>query len=68
MLSLVSVGIGLAIVPRGARNACFDNVVFRPLDRMLDCQADTHANWSIENPNPALREFRAMLGSGRLHS
>lgn len=63
ILSLVSVGIGMAIVPQEARNACFDNVVFRQLDRTLDCQAEIHANWLIENTNPALREFRTMLGS-----
>lgn len=31
ILSLVSVGMGVAIVPEEARNACFDNVVFRPI-------------------------------------
>ncbi|MDZ4134785.1 MAG: LysR substrate-binding domain-containing protein, partial [Paracoccaceae bacterium] len=66
ILSLVSVGFGLAIVPQEARNACFDNVVFRPLERWLDCHADTHANWSVENMNPALREFRAMLKSEQM--
>ncbi|WP_261404916.1 LysR substrate-binding domain-containing protein [Chenggangzhangella methanolivorans] len=29
ILSLVAAGLGLAIVPSEARNACFDNVVFR---------------------------------------
>lgn len=31
ILSLVSAGLGLTIVPEEMRNACFDNVVFRPI-------------------------------------
>lgn len=56
ILSLVSAGIGLAIVPAGTQNACFDNVVFRPLDLRNDCIADLHAVWSSENTNPLLLE------------
>ncbi|MDP3339214.1 LysR substrate-binding domain-containing protein [Frigidibacter sp.] len=61
ILSLVSTGIGLAIVPACARNASFDNIVFRPLARPLACHADMFASWSRENGNPVLRRVREML-------
>jgi len=61
ILSLVSTGIGLAIVPACARNASFDNIVFRPLPRPLACHADTVASWSSENANPVLRRVRELL-------
>jgi DNA-binding transcriptional LysR family regulator len=63
ILSLVSAGIGLAIVPSTTRNACFDNVVFRPLDLRQHCIAELHAIWSRENTNPALPEIRAIIAS-----
>jgi len=31
ILSLVSSGLGIGIVPEETRNACLDNVVFRPI-------------------------------------
>lgn len=58
ILSLVSAGIGLAIVPGGTRNACFDNVVFRPIDLQHECVAELHAIWSSDNKNPLLTEIR----------
>lgn len=61
ILSLVSTGTGLAIVPACARNASFDNIVFRPLPRPLACHADMFASWSRENANPVLRRVREML-------
>jgi DNA-binding transcriptional LysR family regulator len=56
ILSLVSAGIGLAIVPAGTQNACFDNVVFRPMDLQEECISELHAIWSAENRNPVLPE------------
>lgn len=61
ILSLVSAGIGLAIVPAATHNACFDNVVFRPLDLKQECIAELHAVWSPENRNPLLPEIRAVI-------
>jgi DNA-binding transcriptional LysR family regulator len=63
ILSLVSAGIGLALVPAATRHACFDNVVFRPLDLREECIAELHAVWSTENRNPLLPEIRALVGS-----
>ncbi len=54
ILSLVSAGIGLAIVPAGTQNACFDNVVFRPMDLQQECVAELHAIWSPNNRNALL--------------
>ncbi|SFB15413.1 DNA-binding transcriptional regulator, LysR family [Rhizobium sp. NFR07] len=58
ILSLVSAGIGLAIVPAGTQNACFDNVVFRPMDLQDECVAELHAIWSPDNRNSLLPEIR----------
>lgn len=60
ILALVSTGLGLAIVPSEARNACFDNVVFRPLD-LGPRRAELHAIWSDDNRNPAAAAFSALL-------
>lgn len=60
ILALVSTGLGLAVVPSEAKNACFDNVVFRPLD-LGDARAELHAAWIDDNRNPALRAFSALL-------
>lgn len=58
ILSLVSAGIGLAIVPAGTQNACFDDVVFRPMDLQDECVAELHAIWSPDNRNSLLPEIR----------
>ena len=60
ILALVGAGLGLAIVPSETRNACFDNVVFRPLD-LGPARAELHAVWSDDNRNPALRAFGDIL-------
>ena len=51
ILSLVSTGLGVAIVPEHTRNACFDNVVFRPIQLGADVQAELHAIWRAGNRN-----------------
>lgn len=61
ILSLVSAGIGLAIVPAGTQNACFDNVVFRTLDLREECIAELHAIWSPDNRNPLLPDIRDIV-------
>lgn len=61
ILSLVSVGIGLAIVPQAAKKACFDNVTFRNLDISRDTRAELHASWSRDNQNSALPALRSVL-------
>lgn len=61
ILSLVSAGIGLAIVPAGTQNACFDNVVFRAMDLREECMAELHAIWSPDNRNPLLPEIRDIV-------
>ncbi|NSZ66536.1 LysR family transcriptional regulator [Agrobacterium tumefaciens] len=61
ILSLVSAGIGLALVPAGTENACFDDVVFRSLDLKEECIAELHAIWSRDNHNPLLPEIRNIV-------
>ena len=50
ILSLVSTGMGMAIVPEEARNACFDNVVFRPIQLGPGVAAELHAVLAAEQP------------------
>jgi DNA-binding transcriptional LysR family regulator len=63
ILSLVSIGLGLAIVPRDASNASFDNVTFRPITVAPGATVDLHAMWRSDNRNPALPAFIALLES-----
>ncbi|GGA83193.1 hypothetical protein GCM10011491_08290 [Brucella endophytica] len=57
IVSLVSAGLGLAIVPAGIANASFDNVVFRPLRfeplRGTEPRFDIVAVWQTQSSNPA---------------
>jgi DNA-binding transcriptional LysR family regulator len=45
ILSLVSTGLGIVIVPIETRNACFDNVVFRPIRVGSSVKTEFHAIW-----------------------
>ena len=68
ILSLVSAGIGLAIVPAGTQNACSGDVIFRPLDLREDCVAELHMIWSADNRSPLLKEVREMAGAGHANT
>jgi DNA-binding transcriptional LysR family regulator len=57
ILSLVSVGLGIAIVPEEARHACFGSVVFRPLN--LDVAAELHAIRRAADDRPLLQQLEA---------
>jgi DNA-binding transcriptional LysR family regulator len=61
ILSLVSIGLGLAIVPRDASNASFDNVTFRPITVAPWATVDLHAAWRSDNRNPSLPAFITLL-------
>jgi DNA-binding transcriptional LysR family regulator len=61
ILSLVSTGMGLAIVPEETKNACFDNVVFRPVALGNGVAVELHAVWRRDSRNPALTALRALL-------
>ncbi len=61
ILSLVSTGMGLALVPEDVRNACFNNVVVRPIASKPELVAELHAIWRPENRNPAVGPFRDLL-------
>lgn len=63
ILSLVSAGIGLAIVPAETQSACFDDVVFRPLDLYEECIAELHLIWSDDNRNQLLWEIRQVAST-----
>ncbi|MGI4792542.1 MAG: LysR family transcriptional regulator [Janthinobacterium lividum] len=68
ILSLVSAGLGIAIVPEEARNACFDNVLFRPIQLGAGQAAELHAIWRAGDSNEVLPPLRGLtlrlLGSG----
>jgi len=57
ILSLVSVGMGVAIVPEEARNACFDNVVFRPIRLKDGITADLTVIYRRDTRNSAVSLF-----------
>lgn len=61
ILSLVSTGMGLALVPEDTRKACFGDVVIRPIGSTPELAAELHAIWQPENRNPALGPFRDLL-------
>ncbi|QGY00856.1 LysR family transcriptional regulator [Methylobacterium mesophilicum SR1.6/6] len=61
ILSLVSTGLGIGVVPEETRNACFDNVVFRPIKLGPSIAAEFHALWRPANRNPALSPFLDLI-------
>lgn len=67
ILSLVSVGMGIGIVPEDARNASFDNIVFRPLILKTPVQAELHLIYRDDRPNRFLDPFADLardIGNG----
>jgi DNA-binding transcriptional LysR family regulator len=54
ILAMVSAGLGMAIVPEDTKNACFDNVVLRPISLGNNVTANLYAIWRGDNRNPAL--------------
>jgi DNA-binding transcriptional LysR family regulator len=61
VLSLVSAGLGAALVPASARHAAPDGVVFRHLPLPANATARLHAVWRADNDNPALPPLRTVL-------
>lgn len=61
ILSLVSAGMGVAIVPAGAQRACFSNVVFRPIRLPSGAIVELHAMWRLEDRNPVLPAVRSLM-------
>jgi DNA-binding transcriptional LysR family regulator len=61
ILGLVKAGIGLALVPRAARNLRFEGVVLRPLAMDAPSIVELHAIWRPTNANPAIRTLRDTL-------
>ncbi|NTH16783.1 LysR family transcriptional regulator [Agrobacterium rhizogenes] len=62
ILSLVSVGMGIAIVPEETQAACFDNIVFRPISLEREVLAETHIMWRVDDRNPILPLFIDLAG------
>jgi DNA-binding transcriptional LysR family regulator len=61
ILSLVSTGMGVALVPEEVQSACFDNVTLRPIATTPGLAVELHAIWRPENRNPALEPFCDLL-------
>lgn len=61
IMGLVKAGIGLALVPRAARNLGFEGVVLRPLALDASPVVELHAIWRPTNTNPAIATLRDML-------
>lgn len=64
ILSLVSAGMGVAVVPEDARNACFENVIFKPLQSQT--QYELHAIWRAGDNDPAISAVRDIILRHRL--
>jgi DNA-binding transcriptional LysR family regulator len=61
ILSLVSAGLGIALVPESARNACFDNVVLRQIHLGPKLLVELHAVWRHDNLNAAMGPLRDLI-------
>lgn len=61
ILGLVKAGIGLALVPRAARNLGFEDVVLRPLAAGASPTVELHAIWRPGNTNPAISTLHQTL-------
>lgn len=61
VLSLVSEGVGLALVPTSMSRLRLDNVVFRPLSEAPNIEL--LLVWSAANLNPCLQKFIELLAS-----
>ncbi|WP_417722938.1 LysR family transcriptional regulator [Salipiger sp.] len=57
ILSLVSVGMGVGIVPQDARHASFDNIVFRPLMLKTPVMAELHLIYREDRAGRMIRPF-----------
>ncbi len=57
ILSLVSAGLGAALVPESVTRLGFANVVFRPVDTEPARPLETYMLWRNQNENPALPAF-----------
>lgn len=61
ILGLVKAGLGLALVPRAARNLRFEGVALRPLATGASPTVELHAIWRPSNTNPAIPALRRTL-------
>ena len=59
ILSLVSAGMGVAIVPEDSRNACFENVIFKPVQTQT--QYEIHSIWRDGENDPAISAVRDII-------
>lgn len=61
MLGLVSAGMGLALIPTGARRLLMPDIVYRDFTRPAPRIAELHMVWRRSNDNPAFRVFRDLV-------
>lgn len=63
ILSLVSAGLGAAMVAEGVTRLVFENVVFRPVETEPVRPLEMYMLWRKQNENPALPAFLALCRS-----
>jgi DNA-binding transcriptional LysR family regulator len=61
ILSLVSAGAGIALVPETAQHACFGNVQLRAIEIEGNPLLDMQAIWRGDNPNPVLPPLLGLI-------
>jgi DNA-binding transcriptional LysR family regulator len=63
ILSLVSAGMGAAMVAQGVTRLAFENVVYRPVDTEPSQPLEMFMLWRQQNDNPALPAFLTLCRS-----
>lgn len=61
ILGLVKAGLGVALIPRAARNLRFEGVALRPLAVGASPTVELHAIWRPGNTNPAIPALQRTL-------
>lgn len=61
ILGLVKAGLGVALIPRAARNLRFEGVALRPLAAGASPTVELHAIWRPGNTNPAIPALQRTL-------
>jgi DNA-binding transcriptional LysR family regulator len=60
ILSLVSAGLGAALVAEGVTRLSFENVIYRPVETEPACPLEMYMLWRNQNENPTLPAFLAL--------
>ncbi|MBD1551546.1 LysR substrate-binding domain-containing protein [Pseudomonas typographi] len=60
IMSLVSIGMGIALVPSTAQHLPSERIIFKPIE-LGGAHAELHLAWRKGDPDPVTRNFRAYI-------